>query len=233
MKFAVICSAGGGAFFAAYDMLAKTNRYCKNDFIVITDRACGAEQESILRGIEFHRIPFETKDKFSIEVAQLLLKKGVGMAFMLYSRLVTADLFLALPTLNIHPALLPAFKGINAIGQAINSGVKFIGATLHVTTEKMDDGVIVAQVVSPIGPELDSDRLNKMSFLQKTYLMLTVFDCIEKSFLRIDFDKGVTDVSWFIEAEYSCSANPCIQSDDLKELFQNHQMHLGIGSIIQ
>lgn len=64
MRFAIICSAGGSAFFAAFDMLVKANRYSKEDFLLVTDRACGAEEEAINRGIGYQRIVFDTKINF-------------------------------------------------------------------------------------------------------------------------------------------------------------------------
>lgn len=231
MKFAVICSAGGGAFFAAFDMLVKANRYSKNDFIVITDRFCNAEQEAKLRGVEHQRIVFESKEQFSIAVANLLTKKEVSIVLMLYSRLISSDLFLAFPTLNIHPALLPAFKGINAIGQAIDSRVKFIGATLHVATEKIDDGAIVTQVVSPIRFNASRNQLDKVSFLQKTYLILTALDCIQLDILRLT--SGSLEINWNKEADFSSSANPCIQSKDIRNMFDAFQESSEVGKVIQ
>lgn len=231
MKFAVICSAGGSAFFAAFDLLAKTKRYTKDNFILITDRDCGAEQAAIIREMDYQRIIFESKEQFSKNVADLLVREKVSIVLMLYSRLITADLFLTFPTLNIHPALLPAFKGINAVNQALDSGIKFIGATLHVTTEKMDDGAIVAQIVSPIKLNTTKEQLNQLSFLQKTYLIVMMLDCIRQNFVQLSLD-GLR-LNWVKETKFTCSANPCIQSKDLIDMFDAYQKSVEIGNVIQ
>ena len=54
--------------------------------------------------------------------------------------------------LNIHPALLPAFKGAHAIKDAFDFGVKVTGVTVHIVDEEVDHGPIVAQVAVEIKP---------------------------------------------------------------------------------
>lgn len=62
--------------------------------------------------------------------------------------------------LNIHPALLPAFPGVDAQKQALDYGVKFTGCTVHIVDEGMDTGPIVLQAVVPV---LDSDTVETLS----------------------------------------------------------------------
>ncbi|MEO0879441.1 MAG: phosphoribosylglycinamide formyltransferase [Pseudomonadota bacterium] len=54
--------------------------------------------------------------------------------------------------LNIHPSLLPAFKGLNVHERMINSGVKIAGCTVHFVTPEMDAGPIVGQAAVPVAP---------------------------------------------------------------------------------
>src|SRR5579884_218294 len=69
-----------------------------------------------------------------------------------FDRLVTRVLLAAFPArvLNIHPALLPAFKGLHAQRQALDYGVKITGATVHLVDEDMDHGPIVVQGAVPV-----------------------------------------------------------------------------------
>ncbi|QTM98210.1 phosphoribosylglycinamide formyltransferase [Sediminibacillus dalangtanensis] len=60
---------------------------------------------------------------------------------------------------NIHPSLLPAFPGKDAIGQALSAGVKVTGVTVHFVDEGMDTGTIIDQEVIRIQPEDDQDTL--------------------------------------------------------------------------
>jgi len=61
---------------------------------------------------------------------------------------------------NIHPALLPAFPGLNAQRQALEYGVKFSGCTVHLVDEGMDTGPIIMQRVVPVYDDDDEDSLS-------------------------------------------------------------------------
>jgi phosphoribosylglycinamide formyltransferase-1 len=62
-------------------------------------------------------------------------------------RLLSAEFVQAFPNriLNIHPSLLPSFKGLDAQKQAIDYGVKVSGCTVHFVDENLDHGAIIAQ----------------------------------------------------------------------------------------
>ena len=63
--------------------------------------------------------------------------------------------------LNIHPALLPAFPGVNALGQALAHGVKVTGVTVHWVDDGVDTGPIIAQRAVPILPNDDEASLGQ------------------------------------------------------------------------
>ena len=70
-------------------------------------------------------------------------------------RLVGTPLLDAFPNaiLNIHPSLLPAFPGVDAQRQALEHGVRFTGATVHLVTGELDGGPIVLQAAVPVEPD--------------------------------------------------------------------------------
>jgi phosphoribosylglycinamide formyltransferase-1 len=61
--------------------------------------------------------------------------------------------------LNIHPALLPAFPGLDAQRQALEYGVKYSGCTVHFVDEGLDSGPIILQAVVPVQDDDDEHTL--------------------------------------------------------------------------
>ena len=61
--------------------------------------------------------------------------------------------------LNIHPALLPSFKGLNTHERAIKSGVKFAGCTVHLVRSGVDEGPIIGQAVTSVDANDNKDSL--------------------------------------------------------------------------
>jgi phosphoribosylglycinamide formyltransferase-1 len=101
--------------------------------------------------------PRDYVDRPQYEQAILRVLQQENVAFIAlagYMRLLTPVLLGAFPQriLNVHPSLLPAFPGRNAIAQAIEYGVKYTGVTVHVVDEGMDTGPIIAQQVVDILP---------------------------------------------------------------------------------
>jgi phosphoribosylglycinamide formyltransferase-1 len=60
---------------------------------------------------------------------------------------------------NVHPALLPSFPGLDAIGQALDHGVRITGVTVHFVDEGIDSGPIILQRPVPVPPSRDRDEL--------------------------------------------------------------------------
>lgn len=69
--------------------------------------------------------------------------------------------------LNIHPSLLPAFPGLHTHERALAAGAKLHGCTVHLVTETMDEGPILAQAAVPVLPDDDADRLAARVLVQE------------------------------------------------------------------
>jgi phosphoribosylglycinamide formyltransferase 1 len=107
---------------------------------------------------------FESKGKYEEEILIKLEQEGVEWIFLAgYMRIVGETLLHAYEgkIMNIHPSLLPAFPGKDAIGQAFRAGVAVTGVTVHFIDEGVDTGPIIAQKQVEIFPE-DTEELLKI-----------------------------------------------------------------------
>jgi phosphoribosylglycinamide formyltransferase-1 len=90
-----------------------------------------------------------------------------------WMRLVTQVLIDAFPQkiINIHPSLLPSFKGVGAIEQALAAAVKITGTTVHLVSLEMDSGKILMQAAVPVLPDDNPDRLHKRIQVQEHHIL--------------------------------------------------------------
>ncbi|MCP6763225.1 MAG: phosphoribosylglycinamide formyltransferase [Fischerella sp. CENA71] len=94
-----------------------------------------------------------SREEFDRQIVQVLQQYDVEWVIMAgWMRLVTQVLIDAFPDkiINIHPSLLPSFKGSRAIEQAIATGVKITGCTVHLVGLEMDSGPILMQAAVPV-----------------------------------------------------------------------------------
>jgi phosphoribosylglycinamide formyltransferase-1 len=103
------------------------------------------------------------RDAYDRALAAALDARHVNLVCLAgFMRLVGPPLLAAFPNriLNVHPSLLPAFPGLDAQRQALQHGVRFTGATVHLVTAEVDGGPIVIQSVVPV---LDDDTVETLS----------------------------------------------------------------------
>ncbi|HUN42202.1 MAG TPA: phosphoribosylglycinamide formyltransferase [Acetobacteraceae bacterium] len=112
------------------------------------------------------------KDRAAHEAAvnASLRQAGVEIVCLAgYMRLLTPFLVSAWQgqMLNIHPSLLPAFPGLHTHRRALDAGVKLHGCTVHLVTDSMDEGPILAQAAVPVLPSDTEDSLASRVLLQE------------------------------------------------------------------
>jgi phosphoribosylglycinamide formyltransferase-1 len=103
------------------------------------------------------------REDYDAELVEVLRRHRVDLVCLAgFMRLLSPTFVRAFPgrILNIHPALLPAFPGLDAQRQALEHGVKVSGATVHLVDEGLDSGPIVVQETVPV---LDSDDAESLA----------------------------------------------------------------------
>ncbi|MBD3178788.1 MAG: phosphoribosylglycinamide formyltransferase [Candidatus Latescibacteria bacterium] len=99
----------------------------------------------------------------SSKLAELFRKRGIGLVCLAgFMRIVKGELMriYSLRMLNIHPALLPSFKGLHGQRQALEYGVRYSGCTVHFVDEGIDTGPIIIQKVVPVLQEDTEETLS-------------------------------------------------------------------------
>jgi phosphoribosylglycinamide formyltransferase 1 len=93
---------------------------------------------------------FNSKSEYEQEIVKVLQSHDIQLlALAGYMKIVGKDILSAYNNriLNIHPSLLPSFKGLHAQEQAINAGVKYSGCSVHFVDDSLDGGPIILQEV--------------------------------------------------------------------------------------
>jgi formyltetrahydrofolate deformylase len=120
--------------------------------IVVSNHADLAERTRSF-GIPFRHVPVTRETKPEAERELLAALAGVELVVLARYMQILSGAFLdavGAPAINIHHSFLPAFAGANPYQQAIERGVKVIGATSHYVTEALDEGPIIAQDVAHV-----------------------------------------------------------------------------------
>lgn len=115
-------------------------------------------------GVPYHVLPKLSAEERDDHITAVLKNHDVqGVCLAGYMRLLTAGFVETWwdRLLNIHPSLLPSFKGLHAQRQAIVAGVKFTGCTVHFVRPAMDEGPIVLQATTPVFEDDTEDSLSQ------------------------------------------------------------------------
>lgn len=89
---------------------------------------------------------------------------------------------------NIHPSLLPSYKGLNTHERVLKAGVRFTGCTVHFVRPEMDDGPVILQAVVPILPDDDPNSLAARVLEQEHIIYPLAVDMIASG--RVLFENG-------------------------------------------
>jgi phosphoribosylglycinamide formyltransferase 1 len=129
--------------------------------------AAPALERAAQAGIETARFPFEShpdRDARDLAIADWLAARDVDLIVLAgYMHLLGEDFVhrFANRIINVHPALLPSFPGLDAIGQALEHGVKVTGVTVHFVDEGVDSGPIILQRAVAVPPDGDREALER------------------------------------------------------------------------
>lgn len=139
--------------------------------VISNKQAAQGLQRAHTAGIETRTVTkseFPIREEHDSRIVQILQEFNVDLVVLAgYMRILTETFLSAFNNriINVHPSLLPSFKGVKAQWQAVDHGVRYSGCTTHFVNAEMDDGPIILQTIVPVQEkdtgEVLADRILK------------------------------------------------------------------------
>ncbi len=151
LRVGVLASGSGSNFEALVDNLKHAPLVAEVVCLVCNVPGALAIERATRLGVKTHVLSHRaapSRESFDEQLVAALRSDNVKLVVLAgYMRLVTPTLLQAFPkaVINIHPSLLPAFKGLHGVRQALEARVTTSGCTVHFVDEQMDTGPIIAQ----------------------------------------------------------------------------------------
>ena len=151
INIAVLCSGNGSNLQAIIDNVRSGYIPAKIALVVSDNKGAYALERAKKAGVETLVLDpkkFKSREAFDKEVVKALRNKKVELVALAgFMRLLSAHFIkeYRMKIMNIHPALLPSFKGTRGIKDALEYGARVTGPTVHFVDEKLDNGPIILQ----------------------------------------------------------------------------------------
>tara|TARA_Y100001968_G_scaffold333593_1_gene397467 strand:+ start:7903 stop:8601 length:699 start_codon:yes stop_codon:yes gene_type:complete len=197
LNIAVLASGKGSNFEAIYKSIQSKELNANISILIANNENCLAIQKAKKFGINYIYIDhrhFKNRELYDQEIINQLKNYNIeGIVMAGWMRIVTPILINSYKNriINIHPSLLPSFRGTNSIERALNSGVKITGCTVHKVIEEIDSGSIISQVAVSISNEETVESLTKKIQFQEHKILPTAI-----SLAAIDWRNKIMDKNY-------------------------------------
>ncbi|MFB2920491.1 phosphoribosylglycinamide formyltransferase [Aerosakkonema funiforme] len=166
LKLGIMASGNGSNFEAVAEAIASGELNAKTQVLIYNNPdakvVARAERWGVPSILLNHR-DYQKREDLDAKIVETFQQFGVEWVIMAgWMRIVTPVLIDAFPNqlINIHPSLLPSFRGVRAVEQALAAGVKITGCTVHLVVPEVDSGQILMQAAVPILPNDTSETLH-------------------------------------------------------------------------
>jgi phosphoribosylglycinamide formyltransferase 1 len=177
LKLGILASGSGSNFEAIAQAIAQQRLPAQIKVLIYNNPGATVVQRAERYGTPTrllnHR-DYSSREALDQAIAEVLHGYGVELVVMAgWMRVITPVLLNAFPkVLNIHPSLLPSFRGIRAVEQAIAAGVKIAGCTVHWVVPEVDSGKILIQAAVPVLPNDTPTSLHARIQVQEHFIIV-------------------------------------------------------------
>jgi len=192
MNFAVLASGRGGNLKAIIEAVKKGTIKAHLKAVISDKKDAYALEHASQAGIPAVYIDpkdFQDRESFDRAVIERLREFKIDFIVLAgYMRLLSGYFIRQYPdkVLNIHPSLLPAFKGTHAIKDAFDHGVKVTGPTVHFVNEEMDAGAIILQEPVRVDPKDTLESLEEKIHQAEHRIYPQAIDLFVRGKLKIE-----------------------------------------------
>ena len=191
LNFGILLSGSGTNLQAIIDEI-EAGRLNAKISLVVSSRpdAYGITraQNSNIKTLVMDKTQYANPELADETIVEALKEAGAEYVVMAgYMRMVTPVMLNAYPNkvINLHPALLPSFKGAHGIKDAFDAGVKITGITVHFANAEYDKGPIIAQVAIPISEDDTLESLEEKIHTEEHKLYPKVLQLISESKVNV------------------------------------------------
>jgi len=189
LKVGVLASGSGTNLQAIIDACEEGKINAEVSAVVSDNRDAFALERARKHGIDAYFSDASDRKKHEEEINKIFSDKGVELIVGAgYMRILSPQFVQKWygHIINIHPALLPSFKGTDGQGDALRYGVKITGCTTHFIDEKTDHGPIILQAAVRVHEGDDRDKLAKRILRVEHQILPRSIDLFEQGRLKIE-----------------------------------------------
>ncbi|TFG34458.1 phosphoribosylglycinamide formyltransferase [Candidatus Thorarchaeota archaeon] len=142
------------------------------------------------------KIDFPEREEFDRQIIKVLEKYKVSLVVLAgYMRMFTRHFIDTFESriINVHPSLLPSFKGVRAQWQAVECGVRVSGCTTHFVTHEMDVGPIILQRAVPVFPDDTGESLSERILPEEHRILVKSIQLYCENKLRIEGERVIIE----------------------------------------
>ena len=199
LKFAVLISGRGSNLQALIEAAATAALPAEIVRVISNEPDAGGLERAAAAGISTAVVPhrdYPDRESFESSLSEEIRSSGAELVVLAgFMRLLTATFVEEWKDrlINIHPSLLPAFKGLHTHERALEAGVRYTGCTVHYVRPEMDEGPIIVQAAVPVLPGDNADTLAARVLEQEHVIYPLAVRLIAENRVRVDADRALID----------------------------------------
>lgn len=194
LKLAILISGRGSNLQALIDACANPEFPAEIVLVLSNEPDAYGLTRAADAGIAVHSIDhksFSSRREFDVQMTKVMVDAGTELVCLAgFMRLLSDDFCSHWHDrmINIHPSLLPSFKGLDVHQAALDAGVRFSGCTVHYVRPEMDSGPIIIQAAVPIAADDTADTLAERILVEEHKIYPEAVRLIAEGRVRIEND---------------------------------------------